>query len=134
METGIVKKILNDDEAIIKVEKSGECDACQGKSYCSGFTSKDNLIEVNYKEKLKIGDHVEVHINSKNRILFSIIIFLMPIIILIIFYYISMFFFKKEIIAIIGAFIGFILYFVVIFLYTRSKKELKKMRPYITKI
>lgn len=134
METGIVKKILNDREAIIKIEKIGECDSCLGKSYCNSFTSKDNLMEVNYNDKIKIGDHVEIHINSKNRIIFSIIIFLMPIIILILFYYISIYFFKKEIIAIIGAFIGFILYFIVIFLYTRSKTELKKMRPYITKI
>ncbi len=134
METGIVKEIINNKEAVIKIENIGECESCSGKSFCSVFTSKDNMMEVNYNEDLKIGDQVEVHINSKNRIISSIIIFLMPIIILILSYYINLYFFKKEIIAIIGALIGFILYFIVTFFYFRSKKELKNLKPFVTKI
>lgn len=134
METGIIQKIINDEKALIKIENPGDCDLCQGKSYCNIFKSKDNTIEVNYSGKLNIGDHVTININAKKRIISSILIFIIPIILLITFYYIFFYFFKKESLAIIGGIIIFLLYFVIVIIFSRTKKEIKNFRPFVTKI
>ena len=134
METGIIQKIINDEKALIKIENPGDCDLCQGKSYCNIFKSKDNTIEVNYSGKLNIGDHVTININAKKRIISSILIFINPIILLITFYYIFFYFFKKESFAIFGGIIIFLLYFVIIFFCSKSGKKIKKFKPFITKI
>ena len=134
METGIVKEILNDKSAIVKIENIENCELCHGKSYCSIFKSKDNSIEANYEGKLKIGDRVNIIINAKNRIISSILIFINPIILLITFYYIFFYFFKKESLAIIGGIIIFLLYFVIVIIFSRTKKEIKNFRPFVTKI
>ena len=134
METGIVKEILNDKSAIVKIENIENCELCHGKSYCSIFKSKDNSIEANYEGKLKIGDRVNIIINAKNRIISSILIFINPIILLITFYYIFFYFFKKESFAIFGGIIIFLLYFVIVLFYSKSRKKIEKFKPFIIKI
>ncbi len=134
METGFVKKIINNKSVIVEIENMGNCNSCRGKSYCSIFKSKDNSIEANYDGVLKIGDHVKINVKEKNRIISSILIFFIPIIVLIAFYYIGFYFFKKEPYAIISSITIFLFYFIIMYVYSKSKKEMKNFKPFVNKI
>ena len=133
MEKGKVIKIINKTKALISIENPGDCESCSGKSSCSLFNKKNNLIEARYDDKMEIDDIVNVIIKPGNRIILSFLIFLLPILALLIFYFIGLYLFKKENIASLVSFSGFLVSFFFIIALIRFSKSKDRFVPYITK-
>lgn len=133
MEKGRVIKIVNKTKALISIENPGDCESCSGKSSCNLFNKKDNIIEVKYNDEIEIDETVNVIIKPGNRIILSILIFLLPILSLLLFYFIGLYFFKKENIASLVSFSGFLISFFFDIVLIRFLKNKDRFIPYIIK-
>jgi len=135
-DSGIIEKILDKNNALVKVLTKGECSSCASKEGCgiSLIADKNNLIEVKYNEEIKVGDKVYIMIDSGNRIISSLLLFVFPIISLIIFYLIGNYLFKKEVLSILSSFIGLIISFLALYILTKYNKKFQNFKPSITKI
>ncbi len=133
MEKGTIMKINNGIMAI-EITKMEECGKCPGNKICSSLNSQSNILEVRQKNfSLKSGDIVNIEFKPKLRIISAIIVFFVPLIVLIACYYLGFAFFKTENLSMLVSFSGFIIYFIIIFFFLRSRQSLMDFNPIITK-
>lgn len=96
----------------VEVQRGSGCKSCQMRGFCFSkntpavFTLESSL-------PLKVGDRVELDISAKDRILASLIIFVMPIVFLFVAFIIAQLFFS-ELISIALAFAAMALSFLLI--------------------
>ncbi|MBN2546123.1 MAG: SoxR reducing system RseC family protein [Spirochaetes bacterium] len=135
-DTGIIEKIIDKNNVLVKVLTKGECSSCSSKEGCriTLFMDKNNLIEAKYNEELKIGDKVYIIINGVNRVISSLLVFAFPIISLIIFYIIGNLLFDKEILAILSSLTGLIIAFLIVYILLKYNKKFQNFKPSVTKI
>lgn len=135
-DTGIIEKIVDKNNVLVRVLTKGECSSCASKEGCgiSLIADKSNLIEAKYNEEIKIGDKVYIILNSRNRIISSLLLFVFPIISLIIFYLIGNYLFKNEILSILSSLAGLVLAFFILYFLTKYNKKFQDFKPSVTKI
>ena len=79
---GIVKEILPGIKVTIIMQERGECSGCPSESSCHLFSEKGNTVTALSDEKLIPGDRVEIYVKPANRIISSIIVFILPLVFL----------------------------------------------------
>lgn len=130
MEKGIVKEIKDNKKVIVNLDIINECNSCSLKHKCFNSKNCENLIETICEEDVKIGDIVFVEISSLRKVIFSIVIFLIPLAIMFLFYYIVKKIFTNELYAIISSFAGLFLYFTLMIAIYKKNRSLFKVKCY----
>ena len=134
METGIVKKVIDTNTALVSIVIRGECSSCKAqKTCCDGVGDPTGEVEVKFNDDIKEGDEVNIDIKPQLRILTSIIIFLIPVVFLFAFYFLGFTLFKSEGIATLFSFLGLGISFLLIFVFFKLNKNSKKFVVWATK-
>ncbi len=116
-ETGVVVKVSESDVWIERMSLEG-CKSCSMSGVC-GSKNTPQLRFTNNSD-YKIGDLVNIHINSSTRMMSSFMIFIMPVILLICTFSLFFYGFKtSESISIAAGFISLLPSIGLIFLYDR---------------
>ncbi len=133
-EVGIIKKIFDDNMAIVIADRTSMCGNCPSKGMCHPFGGDENKIEITAYNRInaKQGDIVKVQIDEKIFLKASFIVYGIPILFLLIFSVLGKVFFKKDIFSFITGFLGMIMSFILIKFYENRNK--RNIRPEITEI
>lgn len=134
MEKGIVKKIIDNKTLLADLFSLGDCNSCPGKKSCNMFSKGDKTIKARYDGAINEGDQVEIVFKPKNRIISSLLIFLLPIIVLISGYYLGFNIFGSEGYGIAFSMIGLFSTFLIIFLILKINKKSINFLPLAIKI
>lgn len=117
--------------AEIEVSRSTMCDGCQKNGGCahhcelSGIVANSGKMRTTAQNTIgaKPGDTVEVETESTKVLGYAALVFVMPILVCAVFYFLADAVFSSETYALIAAAAGFVLSFLGISFFDRSKKE-----------
>ncbi len=118
--------------AEIEVSRASMCDGCQKNSGCDHHCELTGLIAGSGKTMktraqnrigAKPGDTVEVETESKKVLGYAALVFILPIVVCAVFYFLADAVFRSETYALIAAAAGFVLSFLGISVFDRSKKN-----------
>ncbi len=116
--------------AIVESERLSACEGChksaEGCSVCS-LMGGNRIITSKAKNTVgaKIGDVVEIETEAKTILFYALIVFVLPVITMLAFYFASALFTVSEIYRYIFAFLGFVLTFIGLWLYSKFRVEKK---------
>lgn len=117
--------------AEIEVSRSTMCDGCQKNGGCahhcelSGIVANSGKMRTTAQNTIgaKPGDTVKVETESTKVLGYAALVFVMPILVCAVFYFLADAVFSSETYALIAAAAGFVLSFLGISFFDRSKKE-----------
>lgn len=117
--------------AEIEVSRSTMCDGCQKNGGCahhcelSGIVANSGKMRTTAQNTIgaKPGDTVEVETESTKVLGYAALVFVLPILVCAVFYFLADAVFSSETYALIAAAAGFVLSFLGISFFDRSKKE-----------
>ncbi|MGN1345957.1 MAG: SoxR reducing system RseC family protein [Eubacteriales bacterium] len=120
-----------DHFAEIEVSRSTMCDGCEKNGGCSHACALSGIVAGSGKMRTTarntigaaVGDTVEVETASRTVLWYAALVFLMPIAVCALFYFLADAVWDSETIALIAAAVGFVLSFLGISVYDRSRKE-----------
>lgn len=120
--------------ATIEVKRSSMCEGCHklsGNGDCAGHCEISGLVAGNGKTVITkavnlagaaVGDKVRIETDSKKVIGYAALVFILPIIVCAVFYWVGDIIFTEAYGAFLSAAVGFILTFLGIAVYDRSKR------------
>lgn len=77
-ERGIVEKISK-QKAVVRIERTSACAACESRSSCQVQDNKEVLVEVNNELGAGAGDVVEISMPSGSVIKASLVVYFLPV-------------------------------------------------------
>lgn len=83
-EEGVIQQLLNNNKALVNVQKSSHCSTCQSRGSCHVMDGRDTLIEVDNDLHAKVGDRVEITVPTTTLLKLSILVYFVPILALLV--------------------------------------------------
>jgi len=77
-ERGVVEKLVR-QRAVVKLQRSSGCDACEARGSCHAEGDKNMLIEVENEVHAKEGDTVEVSMPTRSVAKMALVVYLGPV-------------------------------------------------------
>ncbi|RPJ20871.1 MAG: hypothetical protein EHM26_04765 [Desulfobacteraceae bacterium] len=81
-ERGVIEKIVRQN-AVVKLQRSSGCDACEARGSCHAEGDKNMLVEVENELRAKEGDTVEVSMPTRSVAKMALVVYLGPVVALI---------------------------------------------------
>ncbi len=81
-ERGVIESIAG-EKAMVRIEKSSACSACESKDCCDAASGKGMTIEVANELMVSEGDVVEISISSRSFLKLTLLVYFMPVVALI---------------------------------------------------
>ena len=133
---GVVKEICG-EFASVEVSRKSACEGCHANAdgecaACVSFVSKETIARAENSANARIGDRVVLETDSGTVILYAAAVFVFPIILAIAGYMLGSLF-KLDAAAYIGAILGFVLAFTVVWA-TLNKRASKRCDVRIVRI
>lgn len=135
--TAVVTEV-NDKYSIVESERLAACDACHkhadGCSVCSLMGSNKTIrSRAENKIDARVGDVVEIETETKKVLAYAALVFIFPILTMLVFYFVASLFSEISGIRYASAALGFVISFVIVWLYSRLVSS-KKYDVVIAKI
>ncbi len=77
-ERGVIEKILQ-NKAVIKIQRSPDCQTCEAKGSCHAEGDRNMLVEVENELHAKEGDTVEVSMPTRSVAKMALVVYLGPV-------------------------------------------------------
>ena len=81
-ERGVIEKIVRQN-AVVKLQRSSGCEACEARGSCHAEGDKNMLVEVENELRAKEGDTVEVSMPTRSVAKVALVVYLGPVVALI---------------------------------------------------
>lgn len=129
---GYIIEIIDKNTAKLKMKRHSACASC-GKCITSS-ESKDIIVEVDNSIGAKVGDFVEVNMDSINVLKATAIVYLFPLAVFMIGTIISYYLFKNEVISAVVGLISMSITFLILKKNDKKFRDSKEYIPVVTRI